>query len=108
MEYMEGAEAFMKYTITNSKNKNSTVCPCMKCGLNMNLRPEEVYDHLTGGREILPNYTESIWHGEKIKAHVPNRVPIVESPKPAPTADNVPTRRVKNDAVHAARCFWHA
>jgi hypothetical protein len=89
-EYMEGAEAFVKYAVTNSRNKNSIVCPCKKCGLNRSLRPEEVYDHLTGGRGILPNYTEWIWHGEKIRAPVPNRVPIVESLNPAPTADNVP------------------
>jgi hypothetical protein len=25
-EYMEGAEAFMKYAVTNSRNKNSIVC----------------------------------------------------------------------------------
>jgi len=52
MEYMEGAEAFVKYAVTNSRNKNSIVCPCKKCGLNRSLRPEEVYDHLTGGRGI--------------------------------------------------------
>jgi hypothetical protein len=56
-EYMEGAEAFVKYAVTNSRNKNSIVCPCKKCGLNESLRPEEVYDHLTGGRGIMPNYT---------------------------------------------------
>jgi hypothetical protein len=38
----------------------------------------------------MPNYTEWIWHGEKIRAHVPNRVPIVESPNLTPAADNVP------------------
>jgi hypothetical protein len=38
----------------------------------------------------LPNYTEWIWHGEKIRAPVPNRVPnVVESPNPSPTADNI-------------------
>jgi hypothetical protein len=70
-EYMERAEAFVKYPVTNSRNKN-IVCPCRKCGLNRSLRPEEVYDHLTGGREIMPNYTEWIWHGEKI------RVPVIK------------------------------
>jgi len=67
---MEGAKAFVKYAVTNSKNKNLIVCPCKKCGLDKSLRPEEVYDHLTGGRGIMPNYTEWIWHGEKIRAHV--------------------------------------
>jgi hypothetical protein len=57
-EYMEGAEAFVKYAVTNSKNKNSIVCPCKKCGLNRSLWPKEVYDHLTGGMGIMPNYTE--------------------------------------------------
>jgi len=88
-EYMEGAEAFVKYAVTNSRNKNSIVCPYRKCDLNMSLQPEEVYDHLTGGRGIMSNYTEWIWHGEKIRALVPNKVPIVESPKPALAADNV-------------------
>jgi hypothetical protein len=72
-EYMEGAEAFVKYAVTNSKNKNSIVCPCKKCGLNRSLRPEEW-----------------IWHGEKIRAPVPNKVPIVETSKPVPAANNVP------------------
>jgi hypothetical protein len=89
-EYMEGAKAFVKYAVTNSKNKNLIVCPCKKCGLDKSLRPEEVYDHLTGGRGIMPNYTKWIWHGEKIRAPVPNKVPIVESPKSAPAANNVP------------------
>jgi len=89
-EYMEGAEAFVKYAVTNSKNKNSIVCPCKKCGLNRSLWPKEVYDHLTGGMGIMPNYTEWIWHGEKIRAPVPNKVPIVETSKPVPAANNVP------------------
>jgi len=89
-DYMEGAEAFVKYAVTNSKNKNSIVCPCKKCGLNRSLWPEEVYDHLTGGMGIMPNYIECIWHGEKTKAHVPNKVPIVESLKLAPAANNLP------------------
>jgi hypothetical protein len=89
-DYMEGAEAFVKYAVTNSKNKNSIVCPCKKCCLNRSLRPKEIYDHLTGGRGIMPNYTEWIWHWEKIRAPVPNKVPIVESPKPSPAANNVP------------------
>jgi hypothetical protein len=62
----------------------------------MSLRPEEVYDHLTGGRGILPNYTEWIWHGEKISARVPNWVPIVESLNSALAADNVPIPIVVN------------
>jgi hypothetical protein len=57
-EYMEGAEAFVKYAVTNSINKNSIVYLCKKCGLNKSLRPEKVYDHLTDGKGILPNYTE--------------------------------------------------
>jgi hypothetical protein len=89
-EYMEGAKAFVKYAVMNSRNKNSIVCPCKKCGLNRSLRPEEVYDHLTGGRGIMPNYTEWIWHGEKIRAPVHNKGPVVESPKPAPAANIVP------------------
>jgi len=89
-EYMERAKAFVKYAVTNSRNKNSIVCPCRKCGLNRSLRLENVFDHLTGGRGIMPNYTEWIWHGEKIRALVPNKVPIVESPKPASTTNNVP------------------
>jgi hypothetical protein len=89
-EYMEGAEVFVKYAVTNSKNKNSMVCPCRKCGLNRSLRPEEAYGCLIGERAIMPNYTEWIWHEEKIRAHVPNKVPIVESPKQASAADNVP------------------
>jgi hypothetical protein len=89
-EFMEGAEMFVKYAVTNSRNKNSIVCPCKKCGLKRSLRPEEVYDHLTAGRGMLPNYTEWIWHGEKIRAPVPNRVPnVVESPNPSLTADNI-------------------
>jgi hypothetical protein len=31
-----------------------------------------------------------IWHGEKIRALVPNRVPnVVEFPNPSPAADNI-------------------
>jgi hypothetical protein len=56
-EYMEGAEAFVKYAVTNSRNKNSIVCPCKKCGLKRSLQPKQVYDHLTVGRGMLPNYT---------------------------------------------------
>jgi hypothetical protein len=56
-KYMEGAKAFVKYAVTNSRNKNLIVCLCKKCRLKMSLRPEEVYDHLTVGRGMLPNYT---------------------------------------------------
>jgi hypothetical protein len=80
----------VKSAVTNSRNKNSIVCPCRKCGLNSSLWAEKVYDHLTDGRGIMPNYIEWIWHGKKIRAHVPNRVPIVESLNSTPTADNVP------------------
>ncbi|XP_062164999.1 uncharacterized protein LOC133871588 [Alnus glutinosa] len=38
----------------------------------------------------MPNYTEWIWHGEKIRAPVPNKVPIVKSLKPTPATNNVP------------------
>jgi hypothetical protein len=30
---MEGAEAFVKYAIMNSRNKNSIVCPCKRIGI---------------------------------------------------------------------------
>jgi hypothetical protein len=95
-EYMEGAEAFVKYTVTTSKNKNSIVCPCKKCGLNRSLRPEEVYDHLTAGRGMLPNYTENI------RAPVPNRVPnVVESLNPSPAADNIEPIPDESRTMHA-------
>jgi hypothetical protein len=101
-EYMEGAEAFVKYAVTNSKNKNSIVCPCKKCGLKRSLRPEEVYDHLTAGRGMLPNYTKWIWHGEKIRAPVPNRVPnVVESLNPSPAADNIEPIPDESRTMHA-------
>jgi hypothetical protein len=38
----------------------------------------------------LVSYTEWVWHGEKIRAPVPNRVPIAKSLNPAPAANNVP------------------
>jgi hypothetical protein len=68
----------------------------------MSLRPEEVYDHLTAGRGMFPNYTEWIWHGEKIRAPVPNRVPnVVESLNLASTADNIESIPDESRMMHA-------
>jgi hypothetical protein len=50
---------------------------------------EQEHTARRSGKGIMPNYTEWIWHGEKFRAPVPNKIPIVESPKPAPAANDV-------------------
>jgi hypothetical protein len=45
-------QSFVKYAITNSRNKNLITCSCRKCDLNRSLHLEEVYDHLIGGSGI--------------------------------------------------------
>ena len=31
-----------------------------------NVRPQQVYDHLTGGTRIMPGYTKWVLHGENV------------------------------------------
>jgi hypothetical protein len=51
---------------------------------------------------MLPNYTEWIWHGEKIRAPVPNRVPnVVESLNLASTTDNIESIPDESRMMHA-------
>ena len=68
-EYLEGVKLFITFAVSNSGSQKFILCPCKKCRLNKQLRPQEVYDHLTTGAGILPTYIDWVWHGEKIGPH---------------------------------------
>jgi hypothetical protein len=82
-EYIDGVKAFVRFAVSNSRNKDLIVCPCKKCCFRKTLREQEVFDHLTAGSGILPGYTDWIWHGEKISAPL-NREPIIEDSSSMP------------------------
>jgi hypothetical protein len=82
---MEGAKSFVSFAIQNSGEYETIVCPCKQCRLNKRLRPQQVYDHLTGGTGILPGYTEWVLHGENVDVST-----IQGSSSTRPTTDSPP------------------
>jgi hypothetical protein len=82
-EYINGVKEFVSFAISNSKTKEFIVCLYKKCSLRKKLRPEEVYDHLTGGSGMLEGYTNWVCHGEKINASH-NTKPVIEGSSSAP------------------------
>jgi hypothetical protein len=71
------------------------------CSLHNKLRPQEVYDHLTGGSRIFEGYTDWVCHGEKINASH-NTEPIIEGSSSAPVnrAPNLDEHRMLHQILH--------
>lgn len=108
-EYMDGVKAFVRFAVSNSRNKESIVCPCKKCRLRKTLRQQEVFDHLIAGSGILPGYTDWIWHGEKISAPL-NKEPIIEDSslmpaKKAPKPDEPTTVKMASRKRPVLKCL---
>jgi hypothetical protein len=71
-EYIDGCRLFVDFAIQNCKTPDGPIyCLCKTCRLNRRHPSALVYDHLTGGKGMWPQYKDWIYHGEQ-----PVRAPI--------------------------------
>jgi hypothetical protein len=65
-EYIDGCRSFVDFAIQNCKTPDGLIhCPCKTCCINRRHPPGIVYEHLTGGKEMWPQYRDWIYHGEQ-------------------------------------------
>ena len=64
VEYDEGVENFINFTLTHSTNHTSIKCPCLRCGNLLCQTPQVIREHLFfNGIDL--SYRIWYWHGEK-------------------------------------------
>jgi hypothetical protein len=71
------------------------VCPCKQCRLNKRLRPQQIYNHLTGGTRILSGYTEWVLHGENVD------VSAIQGSSSTRSATDTPSMQDESRTMHA-------
>jgi hypothetical protein len=65
-EYIDGCRSFVDFAIQNCKTPDGLIhCPCKTCRINRRHPPGIVYEHLTGGKGMWPQYKDWIYHGEQ-------------------------------------------
>ena len=58
-EYIDGCRSFVDFAIQNCKTPDGLIhCPCKTCRINRRHPPGIVYEHLTGGKGIWPQYKD--------------------------------------------------
>jgi hypothetical protein len=92
---MEGAKSFVSFAIQNSREYEMIVCPCKQCQLNKRLRPQQIYNHLTGGTRILSGYTEWVLHGENVD------VSTIQGSSSTRSAADTPSMQDESRTMHA-------
>jgi hypothetical protein len=64
-EYIDGCRSFVDFAVLNCRTPDGLLyCLCKACCLNKRHNPALVFDHLTGGKGMSPQYKEWIYHGE--------------------------------------------
>jgi hypothetical protein len=82
-EYIDGCRSFVDFAIQNCKTPDGLIhCPCKTCRLNRRHPTGLVYDHLTGGKGMWPQYEDWIYHGKQLV-----RAPVEGSNLTPPAAD---------------------
>ncbi|XP_059441611.1 uncharacterized protein LOC132173941 isoform X2 [Corylus avellana] len=65
-EYRDGCKLFVEFAVSNCRTPDGFIyCPCKICRNNRRHPPGFVFDHLTGGKGVMPEYTLWYYHGEK-------------------------------------------
>jgi hypothetical protein len=71
-EYIDGCKSFVDFAIRNCKTSDGLIhCPCKTCRINRRHPPGLVYEHLTRGKGMWPQYKDWIYLGVQ-----PVRAPI--------------------------------
>jgi hypothetical protein len=86
-EYIDGCRSFVDFAVLNCRTPDGLIyCPCKACRLNRRHNPALVFDHLTGGKGMSPQYKDWIYHGEP-----PVRAQVQGTNLPRSTADAGPS-----------------
>jgi hypothetical protein len=65
-EYLDGCRSFVDFAIQNCETPDGLIhCPCKTCRINRRHPSGIVYEHLTGGKGMWPQYKDWIYHGER-------------------------------------------
>jgi hypothetical protein len=58
-EYIDGRRSFIDFTVLNCRTPDELIfCPCKMCHLSRQHTPALVYDHLTMGKGMWPQYKD--------------------------------------------------
>jgi hypothetical protein len=64
-EYRDGCRSFVDFAVRNCRCPDGKIhCPCKACRNNKRHLPDVVCEHLTGGKGIMPTYTNWYFHGD--------------------------------------------
>ena len=64
-EYIKGCRSFVDFAILNIRTPDGLIfCLCKMCHLNRRHTSALVFDHLTRGKGMWPQYKDWIYHGE--------------------------------------------
>jgi hypothetical protein len=64
-EYRDGCRSFVDFAVRNCRCPDGKIhCPCKACQNNKRHLPDVVCEHLTGGKGIMPTYTNWYFHGD--------------------------------------------
>jgi hypothetical protein len=86
-EYIDGCKSFVDFAVLNCRTPDGLLyCLCKACCLNKRHNPALVFDHLTGGKGMSPQYKEWIYHGEP-----PVRTQVEETNLPRSAVDAGPS-----------------
>jgi hypothetical protein len=86
-DYIDGCRSFVDFAVLNCRTPDGLIyCPCKACCLNKRHNPALVFDHLTGGKGMSPQYKEWIYHGEP-----PVRTQVEETNLPRSAVDAGPS-----------------
>jgi hypothetical protein len=86
-DYIDGCRSFVDFAVLNCRTPDGLIyCPCKACCLNKRHNPALVFDHLTGGKGMSPQYKEWIYHGEP-----PVRTQVAETNLPRSAVDVGPS-----------------
>jgi hypothetical protein len=86
-EYIDGCRSFVDFAVLNCRTPDGLIyCPCKACCLNKRHNLALVFDHLTRGKGMSPQYKEWIYHGEP-----PVRTQVEETNLPRSAVDAGPS-----------------
>jgi hypothetical protein len=99
-EYIDSCRLFVDFAIQNCKTPDGLIhCPRKTCHINRQHPPGLVYEHLTGGKGMWPQYKDWIYHGEQ-----PVGAPVEGSNLNRPATDAGPNTEDVGGNMQAMLC----